>query len=82
MEYPVLFLIRFDGIMTKGPNAGKTYTFANSDGGIRYDTIEEAQNKLAEYRSQEPHFKYRICSQQWKIVKRKTILEENIILEI
>lgn len=75
-EYVKLWIIRFEGTLTQGPNAGTSYTFATSFGGGTFDSLEKAQAQLRQYRELEPALAYRICTRQWVGGKRGRFHEE------
>jgi hypothetical protein len=65
MEFAVHYIIRFRGTLTQGPNAGKTYDWANSWAGVQFDSEPLARAKLATYQDREPSLEFRLLSRQW-----------------
>lgn len=60
-----MYIIRFEGTITQGPNKGRSYTFRTSWGGVQFTTKEEAYRKLEEYRQLEPELRYMLIERQW-----------------
>lgn len=63
--FTVTWIIRFEGTLTQGPNAGKSFTFATSWAGVTFPSLDKAIGKLTEYRRREPDLHYKIFSRQW-----------------
>lgn len=78
MRYEKSYIIRFEGALTQGPNAGKSYTFAESWGGVDFRTEQEARNKMEAYRSMEPALTYKLLSRQYVSCPRKGFVETEI----
>lgn len=80
MQYDTSYIIRFEGTLTQGPNAGKSYSLESSWGGVDFLTVEEAKEKLAFYKSREPQLRYKLLSRQYvQTSKRKGHFEEKEI---
>lgn len=60
--YVTTWIIRFEGELTQGPNAGKKYTFATSWAGVQFTSVEQAKSQLAEYKRREPGLKFQLFS--------------------
>jgi hypothetical protein len=63
--YATAWIIRFSGTLTQGPNAGKSYSYATSWGGVLYQTREQAEAVAAKYRTLEPGITLKVLSRQF-----------------
>jgi hypothetical protein len=63
--YAGVFIIRFKGTLTQGPNKGKTYTYASSWGGVRYETVEQARAVVQSYGEKEPLVQFKVFYRVW-----------------
>jgi hypothetical protein len=66
MGYGIRWIIRFQGTLTQGPNAGRSYTYDTSWGGVQFDSESAARAKLREYAQREPGLRYKVLSRQWR----------------
>jgi hypothetical protein len=62
--YTLYYIIRFEGTLTQGPNAGKSYTFRTSWGGVLFASLAAARTALVKYKDLEPGLAYKVCSRQ------------------
>jgi hypothetical protein len=65
-DYAPCYIIRFRGMLTQGPNAGKRYEFATSWGGVQFLTEAEARATLADDRQREPGLEFKLLRRQFR----------------
>ena len=63
------WIIRFEGTLTKGPNTGRKFNFADSWGGVLFKTEEEARKALADYREREPALRFKLLSRETTVTE-------------
>jgi hypothetical protein len=64
--YAMSWIIRFQGTITQGPNAGRSYRWENSWGGVQFDSLALARAAAAKYKALEPAIPLCILSRQFQ----------------
>jgi hypothetical protein len=75
------YIIRFRGRITQGPNAGRSFDWADSWAGILFSSEDSARAKLADWRRLEPGCTLRLVRRDWVGHPRTGRFEETIIEE-
>ena len=79
MQFDMFYIVRFEGTLTQGPNAGKAYTFATSWGGKLLPTLSAAIEYLDNCKAREPNLAYKVMSRKW-VGGRKGRFEEREVV--